>query len=197
MKPVAHADRPAANSGDERLRRALEDLRVHLDASEYRTIYRLLGDSGFRRRLVRSLHQSLHRAPARTRTLFELLYLGGELRRARLASTFGGELARALEDVGILRDVGGGALRCPYKLELEGDLYLLTRGLLCRPDGVYYGEDSQFLAAVLEPREGEICLDPCTGYGVQGRRCAQRARPVLRLSSHVNYLLRPPASRQS
>lgn len=170
---AARALRPSPEAGP-----ALEALRERLDALHYATFQRLFGEGVFRLKLVGSLQAHAPLLPEPTRVAFELFQLGQDVRRRAAEAALGAELVGALQALGILCERRPRTLGSGYRIEHEGELYLLTQGLLAQPDGVYFGEDSRFLARMLRPRPGDVCLDLCTGSGVQGLLCAQRAERV-------------------
>jgi SAM-dependent methyltransferase len=129
--------------------------------------------------ISKSLEQTLPRAPAASRDLFRLLYFGEKLRRRRVQELLGDRLLAALEGLGILRREAEDSkwIRARFRLEVIGDTLLWADPSL-DPDGVYYSEDSQFLRSMIRPQAGDVCLDLCTGTGVQALRLAPLAARV-------------------
>lgn len=116
--------------------------------------------------------------PPRLRILFSLFLLARPVKRAELTSVLPDEQIRALQNLGILLEEGG-------TLHTGNMILLPTAGLFLfaqRP-GVnpiaYFGEDSAALAMHLTPSRGDICLDLCSGPGIQALLSATRAERVV------------------
>ena len=159
--------------------RVLAAFRERLEWHQYEAVYRIHCYELAPRWLSASLRQTMPHAPRATQELYQLLYFREPLGRTKVEALLGGDLLAGLLEVGVLQSVGGGdTIVSSYKLEVIGDTLLLVDEFLDPVDSVYYDEDSQFLRAVIRPQEGNVCLDLCSGTGVQGLRCAPLARRV-------------------
>ena len=162
MPPAAEADLTALFAA----------LRLRLEESEYLTVHRLHCHEVAPRSIAPALRQTLPQAPPRLQDLLRLLYLEESIPRARAEAALGPDLAAGLCRAGVLSDGGAGRVSCRYVLEVAEETLLLTENYHAQPLRVYYGEDSQFLRSMLRPHPGDVCLDLCSGTGVQGLRCA-------------------------
>lgn len=163
--------RPEASPGEADAPGALADLGAVLRAQHYDTVLRVHCWELAPRWLEASVRQTISHAPGPTRDLLRLFFLGERLPARRIGRVLGGDLAAALTALGILGDEAGQVV-ARYRVEVVEEHLLLTDWPAARADGVYFGEDSQFLRSLLRPRAGEACLDLCTGTGVQALRCA-------------------------
>jgi len=163
---AAPASSPAADPSA-----ALAALREAVAAHGYDTILRLHAWEQAPRGLDASLRATLRHAAPASRDLVRLLYLGEVLPAARVEALLGGPSCAALHDAGLLVSRADG-VAARYRLEVAGDHLLLVEWPEARAAGVYFGEDSDFLRSVLAPRRGAVCLDLCTGSGIQALRCA-------------------------
>lgn len=152
-------------------------LRDELQAQGYDAVIRLHAFELAPRWLERSIRQTLRHAPAATRDLLQLFFLGDGLPARCVDGLLGAGLAAALRAGGLLDD-SGDETRARHRIEVVGDHLVLAEWPSARAGGVYFGEDSQFLRSMLQPRAGDACLDLCTGTGVQALRCAERAARV-------------------
>ena len=157
----------------------LETLRDRLLRLEYPALLKVhardLVARGQADRLRRSLHGNLGPLGCAVR----LFYLREEVPRGEVIDAFGSELIATLLRQDVLREEArSGGLRTPYRIEVLSDTFLLTERHEESATAVYFDEDSRFLRHMLEPRAGDLCLDFCTGTGIQGLRCAQVAERV-------------------
>jgi len=126
-----------------------------------------------------SLRETLPRAPEPTQALLKLLYFEEPIERRRAERVLGAELLAGLQRVGVLAEGSTpDTVASRYRLDVLSDTLLLVQNRQLSAAGVYFGEDSQFLRSQLWPRRGDVCLDLCTGSGVQGLRCAPLAERV-------------------
>jgi len=164
---------------DATVRATLHQLRDLIRRHQYDTVLQVHCHELAPRRLEASLRETLARAPEATQTLLRLLYLGDTVERRSVASVLGADLLTALEALDVLGAMpapGGVASR--YRLDVMADTLLLIPSQGLDATGVYFGEDSQFLRSQLSPRHGDVCLDLCTGSGVQALRLAPLAARV-------------------
>ncbi|HEU0142074.1 MAG TPA: methyltransferase [Bryobacteraceae bacterium] len=116
--------------------------------------------------------------PASLRVLVSAFLLGRSVARDELALVFSDQEIDALISLSILLPDG-------EKLHTGNMVLLPLLGFLVfaqRP-GVnpiaYFGEDSAALALHLMPSRGDVCLDLCTGPGIQALVCSGRASRVV------------------
>jgi methylase of polypeptide subunit release factors len=150
----------------------IRDFRRRLEAIEYATLQRLHGASPFGRDRASAVRETLREIPLESRLALRMLYFGEAIEAADAATAFGAALVDGLCCLGVFEHRADGRVVARYRMEVAGRTLVLTNTLLGRPLGVYFGEDSQFLHAMLEPRPGDLCLDLCTGSGIQGIECA-------------------------
>jgi methylase of polypeptide subunit release factors len=162
--------------------RALRDaVRVH----QYDTVCQVHCYELAPRWLDASLRETLARAPEPTQALLRLLWFEEAVERRRVERLLGGPLVDGLRRIGVLADgTVPDTVVSRYRLEVLSDTLLLVMNRALGPTGVYFGEDSQFLRSQLWPRRGDVCLDLCTGSGVQGLRCAPLAERVDLVDRH-------------
>src|SRR5262245_55376447 len=122
-------------------------LRQAVRAQHYDTVLRVHCWELAPRWLDASIRQTVARAPEPTRDALRLFFLGERVTRARVDRAFGRDLTEELAAHGILDDAGG-ELGARYRLEVVGDHLLLAEWPADRVEGVYLGEDSQFLRSV-------------------------------------------------
>lgn len=181
---AASAAHDADVPGDARA--AVDGLRALVRREHYDTVYRLHRWELAPRTLDASLQRTAAHAPPATRDLLRLFSFGEALAAPEVERLFGSRLAGTLLDAGLLVAKAGGVV-ARHRLEVVDEQLLLTDWPAARATGVYFGEDSEFLRALISPRPGDACLDLCTGSGVQALRCAP-------LASRVDAVDRNPAA---
>ena len=77
-------------------------------------------------------------------------------------------VVEGLVDEGVLEPGADGAIRAAYDVHVLESGFLLTEEYRDPVRSVYFGEDSEFYATMLEIAPGSRCLDLCAGTGVQG-----------------------------
>jgi methylase of polypeptide subunit release factors len=182
---------------------ALRSLRSLLEQLGYGTIYRLISNGLFRRDFRRRLNDEIAFLTEEVRLAVELCYLGRKVARRNCEDAFGAALIAKLVKMDVVVEREDESMSSSLRLELDGDNYLLTEGVLTDPLGVYYDVDSRFLSHMIEGRRGDCCLDLCAGTGVQGLRLAGQATRVDSVDlnaravhlSRINYAMNDLAGR--
>lgn len=168
-----------AAGADRDMAAVLSALRAVVTRHHYHTVHRVHCYELAPRWLDASLARTLGGAPPDTRDLLRLLYFRESLGAQRVDALLGPVLVAGLRRLGVLEQASNAAtLASRYRLDVVGETFLLVHSPIASGADVYYGEDSQFLRSVLWPRAGDVCLDLCTGSGVQALRCAPLAARV-------------------
>ncbi|HOX01448.1 MAG TPA: methyltransferase [Candidatus Paceibacterota bacterium] len=148
------------------------------EADPLRLLGRLLRDSGFweacrlhrnryiDRRYQSHLRQSRPWFPAPVRALLDL-FLFRSIVEIEALQFMPRLLLEALIDEEILARKSATAVQSGYFVLLLDNVLVLTEDFSNPAQSVYFGEDSEFYANMLEISPGARCLDLCTGTGVQ------------------------------
>jgi methylase of polypeptide subunit release factors len=139
---------------------------------------RLLRDSGYweacrlhrnryiDRRYLVYLQQNKHAFGRETQALIELFVCRSRIPMSRLGFV-PSDIFDDLMAEGVLRLAPDGTVSASYSINVLEDNFLLTEDFLDPNQSVYFGEDSEFYANMLEIAPGSRCLDLCTGTAVQ------------------------------
>jgi SAM-dependent methyltransferase len=104
--------------------------------------------------------------PAETQVLIELFLVGAAVEGKALGFVSVAVLDGLIEE-GVFGRRPGGQIQSNYQLAVVDNLLLLHEEFRDPTTSVYFGEDSEFYANMLEIPPGARCLDLCTGTGVQ------------------------------
>lgn len=167
--------------GEEHVRQ-LKDLPRVLTREGYVDAYTIYGNLNLRLDLWAN---DLPLLPPPLRLLFSLFLLGRTVERPALQRVLAEEQIDALEALGILLHDGDGLHTGNMILLPVAGFYLFAQRPGVNPIA-YFGEDSAALAMHLSPSRGDVCLDLCTGPGIQALICSGRAARVI--AADVNPL---------
>jgi hypothetical protein len=110
--------------------------------------------------------------------LFSLFLLARPVKRADVALVLSDEEVRALQNVGILIEEDDALHTGNMVLLPVAGLFLFAQRPGVNPVA-YFGEDSAALAMHLAPSRDDVCLDLCSGPGIQALICGSRADRVV------------------
>lgn len=132
----------------------------------YWDVCRLHRDRHIDRRYLHFIKENRDALSPQTQTLVDLFICDREVAEARLAFVPPGLLAQLIDE-GILVYERAGVLRSRFHINVVDNQFILTEDLSDPDASVYFGEDSEFFASMLDISPGARCLDLCTGTAVQ------------------------------
>jgi hypothetical protein len=172
------ADQPTApsknlQSHDLKILRELPTLLLH---EGYVDAYCVFGTLHVR---FARMREQLDALPPRLRTLVTLFFLNETRTVDEVAAIFNQDQIDALQRLGIFLNADDGGIHTGglIALPVYGMLMLVPTPHVNQ--SVYFGDDSAALACRLSPAPDAVCVDFCSGPGIQALRSASLAKKVV------------------